>query len=211
MEIKYYYYYILTFAIRNVLALMFSNTHAIQSDNGNEVLNNQNLDETFSFVTSSNDVHRTENPESAQQVGHLRETFLQAKDKLNSIQQKGDAIAESVLQDEGKDKANGNRQKRSMQNDISSDVTEEDKINECILLASKRSREKFNSRVLHYEADMIMLNLNFSQNIIVDGRPGVILPLKWRWVYTETTSYLRMPYSASLWSLGLLSLHNGEC
>ena len=102
------------------------------------------------------------------------------------------------------------RHKRSMENDAAINITDNEKINNCILIVSTKSTEKFNSRVLHYKADVITLNLNFSKTIDVNRRPGVILPLKWRWVYKETGANLRMPYSAHLWSLGLLALHNGR-
>ena len=101
------------------------------------------------------------------------------------------------------------RHKRNAVIDTALSITDNE-INNCSLIVSGKSTEKFNSRVLHYNADVLTLNLNFSETISVNGGPGVILPLKWRWIYKATKAYLRMPYSASLWSLGLLALHNGR-
>lgn len=81
---------------------------------------------------------------------------------------------------------------------------------DCPLVVSQTSRDEFYQRVENDDATSLMLILNFSKSVNVIGQPDVILPLKWRWVFSDTKQYLKMPYPAIVWSQGLLALHNGH-
>ena len=80
----------------------------------------------------------------------------------------------------------------------------------CLLQVHQNTTETFYSRVMYDKVDALSLNFKFSEDITVSAVPGLILSLQWRWVYQETLSYLRMPYAAVVWSLGLLYMHNGK-
>ena len=80
----------------------------------------------------------------------------------------------------------------------------------CQLQVNPNTSEAFHARVLYDKVDALSLNFNFAEDINVLVAPGIILPFQWKWVYQETMSYLRMPFAAVVWSLGLLYIHNGK-
>ena len=96
---------------------------------------------------------------------------------------------------------NGKRSKRS------EEISDEDM---CQLQVRQNTMEAFHARVMYDKVDALHLNFKFAEEIKLSTVPGLILPYQWRWVYQETLSYLRMPYAAVVWSLGLLYIHNGE-
>ena len=81
---------------------------------------------------------------------------------------------------------------------------------ECKLKVANGSVLKFYNRILYDKASAFTLNLTFpkfTNKSCVTSKSGIILPFQWIWVYRETLTFLSMPRSASIWSLGLLNLY----
>ena len=78
---------------------------------------------------------------------------------------------------------------------------------DCQLKVADESVLKFNNRILYDKASAFTLNLTFPTFTSIKWKPGTILPFKWVWVYRQTLTFLNMPRSASIWSLGLLDMY----
>ena len=78
--------------------------------------------------------------------------------------------------------------------------------NDCRLKVANKSVVDFYNRILYNKSRAVSFNLKFTVNVA--AKNGTILPFRWIWVYQQTLTFLNMPPTAAIWSLGLLALYN---
>ena len=76
----------------------------------------------------------------------------------------------------------------------------------CRLKVADKSVVDFYNRILYNKSRAVTFNLTFTE-FNITAKNGTILPSVWIWVYQQTLTFLNMPPSATIWSLGLLAMY----